>query len=465
MRSFRYAPQRCAGQALVPALALLGLCGIAWAGMYNVGQTAAARTRLTHAADAAAYSAALAQARALNLLAYVNRAQVAHQVAMAHLVTLASWAQFSGTQAQRRAMGNPPAYLIGALFGEKALQGYASAQATSSMADQFARRHQEHDALVHDTLVQVARRQVGQLPAQRAAMLRAVLQANYPEWGGASDAASGAGQAAGPRYRMLDDNWAGFVKAQPGHRADGVSQMVRTAAARYAFLRPRDITRRGSWIVHRQCPEKRHEFRRRGTTQMDARGRWSATDTLSYHAVRRNNTIGCYFREYATGWGLAGNVAGTPVERAPEDFSQEDFWRWVDKNTAWDIFGGQSNPLAAAYAGMSRVSVAGRGLPDFHEAASDRTDVPLRLAIAVRQDAAELPVSGGASSVAVAGRHRWQALRGGALTVAAAAETFFSRPQAHEDGHDELATLFRPYWQARRAAVTAQELATARTQP
>ncbi|WP_144633270.1 pilus assembly protein TadG-related protein [Bordetella genomosp. 13] len=444
------------GQALVPAVALLGLCAVAWVGLYNVGQTASARTRLTHAADAAAYSAALAQARTLNMLAYVNRAQIAHQVAMAHLVTLASWAQFSGTQAQRRAMGNPPAYLIGSLFGAKALQGYAAAQATSGMAAQFARSHAEHDALVHDTLAQVARRQVDQLPAQRGAMLRAVLRANYPEL----DASSSA-----PQWRLLDDGLPGFVRAEHAGESSSLARMVRTAAARYDFLRPRDITRRNAWMVYRSCPERRHELRRRGDTQMDARGRWSANDTLSYHALRENHWIGCHYREYAMGWGLAGRDDGTPVVRAPEDFSQEDFWRWVDQNTSWDIIMGVTNPLASAYGAAARVPVSGRGLADYHEVSQARADTPLRLAVAVRQQGESLPTTEGNGHVAVAGRFGWHALAGGGLTVTSAAETFFSRPQPRVDGRDELATLFRPYWQARRVAVTDAEAAAARRLP
>ena len=35
----------CGGQALIPALLLLSLCGVAWAALYNLGQVAAARTR------------------------------------------------------------------------------------------------------------------------------------------------------------------------------------------------------------------------------------------------------------------------------------------------------------------------------------------------------------------------------------------------------------------------------------
>lgn len=41
------------------------------------------------------------QARALNLLAYIHRAQVGHQVALAHLASLAAWARFAQTQAAR----------------------------------------------------------------------------------------------------------------------------------------------------------------------------------------------------------------------------------------------------------------------------------------------------------------------------------------------------------------------------
>ncbi|SAI56883.1 pilus assembly protein [Bordetella ansorpii] len=447
---------RASGQALVPAVALLGLCAVAWVSLYNVGQTAAARTRLTHAADAAAYSAALAQARTLNMLAYVNRAQIAHQVAMAHLATLASWARFSGTQAQRRAAGNPPAYLIGSMFGAKALQGYLAAQATSGMAAQFARRHAEHDALVHGTLAQVANRQVSQLPAQRHAMLRAVLRANYPEWDGASDA---------PQWRVLDDGLPGFVRAQRGGDASDMARMVRTAAARYEFLRPRDITRRNAWMVSRSCPERRHELRRRGATQMDARGRWSANDTLSYHALRENHWIGCHYREYAMGWGLAGRDDGKPIQRAPEDFSQEDFWRWVDQNTSWDIIMGVTNPLASAYGEQARVSLSGRGMAGYHEVPESRAGTPLRFAVAVRQDGASVPTTAGSSSVGVAGCFDWRALQGGSLTVTSAAETFFARPQPRDDGKDELATLFRPYWQARRVAVTKAESLAARRLP
>lgn len=67
------------GQALVLGLLLLAVAVASLAMLRGVGRVVEARMRLTHAADAAAYSGALAQARRLNLLAYANRTLVAHR--------------------------------------------------------------------------------------------------------------------------------------------------------------------------------------------------------------------------------------------------------------------------------------------------------------------------------------------------------------------------------------------------
>ncbi len=69
--------------------------------MFNSGQIVAAKVRLLGAADAAAYSAALAEARALNFQAYMNRAIVANEVAIAQLVSLRSWSGYMNQLLQR----------------------------------------------------------------------------------------------------------------------------------------------------------------------------------------------------------------------------------------------------------------------------------------------------------------------------------------------------------------------------
>ncbi|MGE8620272.1 MAG: hypothetical protein ACN6O0_20820, partial [Achromobacter spanius] len=61
---------------------------------------------------------------------------------------------------------------------------------------------------------------------------------------------------------------------------------------------------------------------------------------------------------------------------------------------------------------------------------------------------------------------RYAALgQSGAITVTSAAETYFLRPEQRADRREELATLFRPYWQARLSAVTRAEASHARSTP
>jgi len=69
--------------ALVMILALLV--------MFNMGQLTTEKMKLQNTADAAAYSAAVAQARDYNFSAYLNRGMIANDAAVAQLVGLSSW--------------------------------------------------------------------------------------------------------------------------------------------------------------------------------------------------------------------------------------------------------------------------------------------------------------------------------------------------------------------------------------
>lgn len=85
------------GQALPLGIALLFAGMITGVVLFNTGQVVSSKTRLANAADAAVYSGATWQARALNFNAYTNRSMVANQVAMAQAVSLQSWAQYART--------------------------------------------------------------------------------------------------------------------------------------------------------------------------------------------------------------------------------------------------------------------------------------------------------------------------------------------------------------------------------
>lgn len=419
------------GQALVLGLLLAGAVALAFLRYFDAGMAVAQRARQDHALDAAAYSGALVQARALNMLSYIHRAQAAHQVAMAHLVTLGSWAHFAGTQAVRASRANPPAYVIGMHFGPEHAAAYLAAlQATgleqrASESGLLASAYAEHDRLTRSVLASAAAQVVTGLTASRDQAMQEVLAANYPD-------------ETHFDLTVFDDAGQGFLAAQAGH--PGLSPFLHELAALYRFLGPRDHTARSLLPVSARCPARRHELRRRGRTALDEGGRWQSMDTQSYHALRSNRWIGCYYREYPMGWGWIPPRQSTLmdadyVENPPENFAEQDFWRWVREATNWDISGGGANPLGNSWAHAARRRWQGGGLPVFHDLASS-----------TRQEGARF-------SVSLTRRPQ----PGVSFTSTSAAESYFRRPHGRADGRRELPSTFHPYWQARLRQPGLQE--------
>jgi competence protein ComGC len=87
--------RRETGQALVLALVCMVVFVVGVLVLFNTGQVVNKKVQLNNTADAAAYSAAVQQARAYNLVAYLNRAQVANEVATAQIVSMHSWMNFA----------------------------------------------------------------------------------------------------------------------------------------------------------------------------------------------------------------------------------------------------------------------------------------------------------------------------------------------------------------------------------
>lgn len=85
------------GQVLVWFLAFAATLAVVFVGVYSVGQVTSEKQKIVNATDAAAYSGGLVPARALNLMAYTNRAVIANEVLIAQLVSLQSWNHYFKT--------------------------------------------------------------------------------------------------------------------------------------------------------------------------------------------------------------------------------------------------------------------------------------------------------------------------------------------------------------------------------
>ncbi len=446
-------PDTQRGQALVLGLFLVMLLAVALIYQFGVGQVVGRKARLMHAADAAAYSGALVQARALNMQAYINLTQTAHQVAMAHLVTLGSWSLFAATQGQQLATFNPPAHVIGMMFGAQHLAGYTASARALALRDmartggELPRLFAEHDRIVRHVLLTASEAVHQSMHSARDLAITQVLEQNFPQSPVMQKALSTQGRpvrepatavpVSYPADQSAPLSWTArnhlempyTTRYQP---AAGYRRFLEDVVALYDFLDARDHVHRNSWMVQYQCPQLRHELRRRGRTVLDSSGNWQSTDTQSYHALRSNQYIGCYYREYPIGWGWIPGGAGKPgadmpySENAPDNFGDIDFWRWVTRATSWDIFSGNANPLANSRAVVGKPQWEGGGLVPFYDVRNAYRRRPLGFTITVRQHFADQPT----------------------LVVSASAETFFEPASEKRQYRSEQPGMWNPFWQA-----------------
>lgn len=432
--------QQQSGQALILGLSMLLVLVIILMSLFQQSRLVNAKAKQIHTVEAAAYSGALIQARALNMQGYINLAQVGHQIAMAHLVTLASWAKFSATENRQYLSANPPSYLIGMMFGISHQNAYAASRRAMSIIS-IAERHNEleqryarHDEIVNNVLLEVAYAIRDHQTTTRDAAIQEVITANYPGYhvSAAADVSTSGDMTKQLHWQLLEEDTSDFTSMYKP--AGNYRSLITTVARLYKFLDPRKELTRNHWPVSHRCPHLRHELRRQGTTILNQQGNWQSIDTQSFHALRSNRWIGCYYREYPMGWGwVSGRFNTIPEgmeysENPPDNFANQDFWRWVQSATQWDLLGGVQNPLANSRAVQQRIQWGGGGLVPYVDINTEGKD---KLAFQLHLSGPEVD--------------------GQLMTVKAQAESFFERYKARTDGQHEKANLWHPYWLARLA--------------
>lgn len=448
--------KRQTGQALALGISLLLIASLMLLAVFGIGRVADNKIRLVNAADAAAYSAALTQARAYNMQAYINTAQIGHQIAMAHLVTFASWTGFAQTEGRQAMRGNPPGYVIGMMFGPEHGSAYMqSAQSAGSIPganNELYSAFRRHSETVHSVLHNASQSVQKTLDQARRNTVQQILQANYPDdrvvqtnmtaarfKSESADADALFNQIVKLGSPQKQISWS--LKARSPKTPDvffspkgSYRDLFEKAAAMYSFLGPRNHTQKNPWVVDPRCPMLRHELRRRGTTSLAEDGSWQSMDTQSYHALRSNKWIGCYHREYPMGWAWVPGKSGTVTqdiqytENPPENFSKQNFWRWVQSATDWGLSLKGQNPLANSYAISSQTRWNGGGLVPFVDISRQSRDLRgLQLDLQVQIDN----------------------FHGLTLHSQTSAESYYRRRDARYDRKTENENLWKPFWQAR----------------
>jgi hypothetical protein len=375
---------------------LLGLvlCGagvLAWGLMLELGRRVHDQSSLNRATDAAAYTAALIQARALNLHAYLNRAHIAHQLGMAHIIAVATATQYRAKLARQARIRNPPPSLIGAFFGPQHALAYTSAlrgglpdlDSLQTFRDAFL-RHERH---VHQVIAQVRQLQIKDFERQREQAIHQVLIANVGHSGGALRGDTL--QQLGLKVDLTLDDAKGLV-VQHSANTPIWRDFLSTLVEQYDFLSERKHTQRNVWMINPRCPLKRHELRRQGHVRLGHDGQWRSEETLSFHALRYNKIVGCYHREYPMGWAaLSTQRSGASLTQL---FGRNAETKWVSK-----------------------------GLGQYAALATGRDDKPVRIALKVSQ---------------TLGKHS-------VISALATAHAYFQDPTQIRSP-----SLFEPYWRA-----------------
>ncbi|MCZ8133211.1 MAG: pilus assembly protein TadG-related protein [Steroidobacteraceae bacterium] len=393
------------GQSLVFVLAFLAVLVAVFVASVESGRAVVDQQRLVNAADAAALGAATWQARTLNAQAYMNRAIVANEVAIAQAVSLRSWSDYL-----RQTLANVRTLTSAVPYVGAATQAVANGWTAADRTIQVSARAVEASASTVEQILAGAQEAVNALgPVAAAEIARATLRAHSPE------IAPSAEHARLEALNVLD--WRGFTVSYAGSGRERLRATV--LDARDGFTRSRSH-RLGTGPL---SPVLRVE--KRGGTELLGFEAWRGLDTLSIH--RRSGFLFGRFREQVPlGWGGAEDALRP--SRLPGD--HDGTWR--------------VNPSASGLADRA-LRAHGRaaihpGLPATRDVREPWRRDERRLSYAVE---AELRRANSAP-----------APRARAL---AHAVVEFARPEPRADGRREYPSLYSPYWRARLAPVTARQ--------
>jgi apolipoprotein N-acyltransferase len=446
------------GQVILPALGLLVVTGALFYFMVNSGQAVNEKTRVVHAADAAAYSAGIVEARALNYQAYMNRAMVANEIAIAQLVSLASWTwyfanavDYVGDSVADQVFMLAPDARAARLTAIFAATAYVLYVYTGQQASEYAHYIVDYgigpSITVHDVVVQALS------ASQQAVQLNLIAGVRQGEI--ARDVVRAMDANLDARVVLVSHGFDRFTKSY-ARNGDSGDERGRFADV---TMRSRDeFSRERNWTINgMDVPLLRNNgaMKKRGGTDLVGYDEWRAVDTLELHGQRfgcgRFGLSWCDDIRTPVGWGAVnvnagggdagagyhGNAYGenpTTADKADEDMQEPGYYSFS-------------------------------GLPDSRDLRDVEPDAALDtgITILVSKDHADTLTSGGAARARPSGALALFNDRPAGARIAALsrASVFFDRLTPRADGKAEIASVYNPYWRVRLVAPTAADRAEA----
>ena len=472
------------GQAMVLGIVMLLVLCIGVIILFDTGQAVSKKVELVNAADAAAYSVAVQQARALNFAAYSNRARVANEVAVAQVIGIYSWMNQLHTativfEKTMNVLSGIP--YVGIVFKSLAVVFKAAGKVLKAarttfhgVAEVAVRTIDELNgalATAANTILDYVSTVDGLLVA------RNVISRNSPD---ASLSAVGTGvltsQLATAKsgflhtYRIPRSSGSGSASARAG--ADRFRNVVMQSRDKFSWDRSGHDWNLG--II---------KFEQSGGTDMVDYNRWAAADALS---LKVNLPWPLDDIDLPLGWGGAQAVESYKQQRFMSGFANGQGWvSEFNNNRRYRPYGDirRDNRVASGFIdGDPNVSLDGgkkkgayftgyEGLRDYHDVQKDHALRPYTepgrgdaqkntgpiFTVHVQTDVANARTSaaidgiGGPAGSPMAMEDK---AANGKLSAMASGQVYFNRPVNYSlfkrgDNRLEVGNLFSPYWQAR----------------
>lgn len=410
------------GQALIVMLAFMSVLTGAFILVFNVGQTINDKIKLVNAADAAAYSAALWEARSLNYQAYLNRAIVANEVATAQLVSLRSWSRYLKRTTTNVALVTQwiPPLTAPMRALSKGWQLVDTGLQRTLPPIEAGISHWNVDVLQH---------------AQSVAHQQALISAADLVTKVAHDNEPRAEVTEATRLLQVRNGaeWNRFTSRFQRGSGDlrRFTELLMTSRDGFTQARSGDLLPPASPV----------QVSRRGGTELIGEYSWRGVDTLSTHI-----NLVITNQEIPIGWGAAEQRRLPVVRRGTHGGSL------------------RANPRASRLAVRELVPLQQyRGVPeirdvvrpDVRDARNLVYTVALRLPHSSMLTTDRLWLRDGLRQLDGTSESVEPNLAADGLHALGSAEVYFQRPVERSDGRHEYASLFSPYWQARLTASPA----------
>ncbi|MCX8003916.1 MAG: pilus assembly protein TadG-related protein [Burkholderiaceae bacterium] len=432
-------------------LATVAACLAVFALVYNVGQLTTEKQKVINAADAAALSGALVQARVLNFTAYTNRAMVANEVFLAQTISIASYVRYAHKVSQNVALVTSWIPVLGqiARIIERLAQ---TARQYSDLLPQAAVLYVKVYRLALTGAREMAH--AGAFLAAQDAAER-VAKENKTVLGGRTDVGAELVKEQGLDKLLLARNaaqWFSFTSEYGGDGRRYARQVIMDSRDQFSSFRDLDF-------LLRKVTTRWFGFEKTsGETVLQGYEHWEAQDTVDFYFWRRGKRF-----YMPIGWGRV-NVSENGDSGSHWCYSRNEYRRnacATSFHLAYERDWHKDKPLnLSGWQGVPRL----RDLKERDPKKPENQSVDFVVAVSKPTSGILTTESLGLANTEVAGPqgspHLQARLLKDQLTALASAKVFFERPQwnaqdktqgalPRADRIREYASLYNPYWQAR----------------